>query len=325
MRKVWTLVSFGVAAALAVGAPAANSAEPIRIQALISPNGTGRLLANTGVGPWSWDACVPDLTRCRAFGNGREIETRGAPGGTVFRVKSSGATGISPVWRGRVSALKPPSVDGPLRANGYVSPVPGVWRGGWKGELSLLQLSACATPAGQDCTALTDPHYARTCAASASFALDDQFTGSYLRVAQRRVGAGPPIEPAYAVTSPYESEVWRRDRITTASVIGLIAPAANPYTGECGAPPPARAHLSKQGIAVIECPAGCRAEMSASRNGHHLQIKRTLPTRDALIASPPAMLRVPRDALASSGTGNLRLVVEINDETVAQRTIRFQH
>jgi hypothetical protein len=321
MRKVSTLASFVVVGVLSITAPLATSSERIHIQAGINPDGNGRLLVNSGEGPWAWEACTPDLTTCAPFGNGREIETIGASPGTVFRVEGNGATGVSPEWRGRVNQVKPPSIDGLTRANEFVSPVPGMWSGGWKNEFSQVQLSACATPAGQDCMALTDLHYVRNCAASASFALDAKVAGSYLRIAQSLIGAGPPVEPSYAVTSPYGGEVWGRSRITSVAVVGQIAPAVNPYPGECGPPPRGRAFISKQGVALIECPAGCRAALIGSRNGRHVRITRSLPARDALIIAPPARLRVPDGILAGTGAGSVHLVAEIDGNQVAQRTI----
>lgn len=321
MRKVSTLASFVVLVMLAIYAPSASSAERIHIQARIDPDGSGRLSATTGVGVWSWQACEPGLTRCVPFGNGREIKTNGTPSGTVFRVRSDDATGVSPEWRGRVKQVKPPSVDGIIRANEFVSPIPGMWSGGWRGEFSEMQLSACATPAGQGCTALTDLHYVRNCAGSASFALDARFVGSYLRVAQGRIGAGPPVEPSYAVTSPYGAEVWGRSRITSAAVLGEIASAVNPYPGECGPSPRGRAHISKKGVAFIECPGGCRAALIVRANGRRARIVRKLPAQNALIVAPPTELHVPHTKLA--GMGSIRFVVKVDSWRVAQRTVLF--
>jgi len=315
------LAGLAVAAGAIILAPSpASASDWIKTQALVNPDGTGRLLANYGTAPWLWEACRPNFASCAPFGKrDRTVEKVDAPPGTIFRVESEGATGVSPEWRGRVTQLKPPSVEGLIRANEFVSPVPGRWGGGWDGEFSQMQLSACATSAGQECIPLTNTHYARSCAGSASFTLDARFTGSYLRVAERRVGAGPPVEPAYGVTSPNVGEVWGRSRITSVAILGQIAPAVSPYPGECGPPPPGRAFISRQGIALVECPGGCRAALIGSRSGRQVRIERSVPEHDALLVPPPTSLRLPLRTL--KGTGTVRLIVQLDGEQVAQRTI----
>lgn len=157
MMKVRIVVLVG--ASILVGglsAAAAGSADALRMQALISPGGSGRLLVSNGAAPWVWEACAPDRSSCRPFGRGREIETRGVPSGTVFQVESHGAGGVSPGWRSRLTPTSKPTVDGIVRANEYVNPTSGRWIGGWKGEFSGLQLSTCATAAGKGCTTHTD-------------------------------------------------------------------------------------------------------------------------------------------------------------------------
>jgi hypothetical protein len=209
-----------------------------------------------------------------------------------------------------------------IRANEFISPVSARWSGGWKGEFSEMQLSACATSAGEDCTTLTDLHYVRSCAASASFTLDARFTGSYLRVADSRIGVGPPVEPSYAVNSPYGDEVWGRSVSTSVAVVGQIAPAVHPYPGECGPPSPGGAFISKRGVALIDCPGGCRAALIAGRNRRHARIMRSLRPQNTLIVAPPAKLRVPHNTLVRIGARSVWLAVEIDGEQVAQRTIR---
>ncbi len=322
-RSLFCLV---VTAAVAAGwgGVAPSSAESIRMQALVNANGSGHLFVNTSPGPWSWEACTSDLTDCEPFGKGREIETGHAAPGTVFRVKSRESTGVSPEWRGRVTQIKAPRVHGPIRANEFISPMAGMWSGGWKGEYSALQLSACATSTGQGCTSLTDPHYVRDCAASASFVLDAKFVGSFLRVANRRLGAGPLFSPPYATSSPHGAEVWRSSRNTSVAVVGQISPAVNDHPGECGPPPPGRALLSRRGVAFIDCQGGCRAALIAKRNGRYIRVKRNLSPRNALLVTPPVELRAPvRTILARFGEGRVRLVVRINGKQVAQRTTRF--
>lgn len=319
--RLGTVLLAGLSLWLAgLSAVPASSADALRMQALISPNGSGRLLVNNGAAPWIWSACAPDRLSCKPIEGGREIETKDARSGTVFRVESHGATGLSPEWRGRVTLVGKPTIDGVIRANEFVSPMPGQWVGGWRGEFSELQLSACATAAGQDCTTLSDPNYVRSCDVDASFALDEKFVGTYLRVANRRIGAGPLIRPAFAVTSPYGSDVWERKRNTSVVVVGQIAVPARAYPGECGSPPPGTALIDEQGHALVDCQGGCRTALVASREGHQVRISRTLPSRSALIVPPPAELRLAsRTIRARLGVGRVRFVVKINGKTAAQR------
>jgi hypothetical protein len=225
-----------------------------------------------------------------------------------------------------LSQVKPPSAAGLVRAGEFVSPVPGLWSGGWQGEFSEMQLAACATAAGQNCTTLTDPHYARNCSVGAAFALDPRFAGGYLRVAQRRIGPGPPVGPSYAVTSPYGAQVLPRNPITSVVIAGQIAPPVSPAPRDCGPPPPARTFITKQGVAVVECPAGCLAVLVGSRDGQHWRTVRSSPEQNALIVRPAMRLRLPCNRLVGSKPESTRLVVQIDGKRAAQRTIRvFPH
>jgi hypothetical protein len=322
MMKI-AVILFGAVSVWAAGlsvAPA--SADTLRMQALISPNGSGRLFVNYGAPPWVWEACTPDHRSCEPAGRGREIETKGAPPGTVFQVRSHNAAGLSPEWRGRLTPVRKPAVDGIIRANEFVSPIPGQWAGGWRDEFSELQLSACATAAGQDCTTLTDSHYVRSCDTDASFALGEEFVGAYFRVANRRVGASPPIGPAFAVTSPHGGEVWGQTRNTSVAVLGQIAAPTQAYSGECGPPPPGNAVIDAQGHALVDCQGGCRAALVASRRGHQVQVSRTLPPRSALLVTPPAELRLASRTIQTRlGAGKVRFVAKINGKTAAQRVV----
>lgn len=302
--------------------PLAASADVLRVQALIAPSGSGRLLVNNGSAPWSWEAC--NRSGCKPFAGGREIQTRGASAGTVFRVESHGDAGLSPEWRGRLTQIEPPGVDGVIRANDFVSPIPARWRGGWEGEFSETQLSACVTASGEDCTTLTDPSFPRSCAKDASFALDARFVGRFLRVANRRVGGGPLFRTAIAVTSPYGGEVWAGSRNTAVRIAGRIAAPTSAYIGECGPPPPGRAVIDQRGRAWVDCLSACRASLAASQNGVRLRVTRTLPSRSALLVTPPVMLRVPsRIIKARLGPGRVRLALEIDGKQVAQRSMDY--
>lgn len=299
------------------------ASEEIRMQTLLNEDGTGRLFVNDSGGPWKWQACAPDRTECVPFGGGREIATGGARPETVFRVESHGTMGVSPEWRGRVRQSAPPSVYGVIRANEFVSPVPAGWSGGWAGELSQMQLAACATPTGQNCTTLTELHYVRGCEGSASFVLNPAFAGDYLRVAERRLGSGRIFEPAYAVSSPYRGEVWQRNRITATAVVGQIAPAVNPFPGECGPPPPGEASISRQGIASVRCRGGCHAVLVARSDKRQARVARRVPAEEQLVVAPATELEVPRRAQRRLGAGSVSLRVTIGGRVAAHRTVRL--
>lgn len=64
--------------------------------------------------------------------------------GTVFEAQANvagqGVTARSRPYLGRVHWTEPPGIDGRIRANGFVWPVPAKWNGGWGNERSYPQL-----------------------------------------------------------------------------------------------------------------------------------------------------------------------------------------
>lgn len=303
----------------------AQAAGRYRVQTFISPNGTGQMFAS-GIAPWTWEACTPDLKTCEPFARGREAKTAGAPAGTVFRLRDGGGESfLSPEWRGPLNALAPPRVAGIIAANEFVSPVRGLWSGGWQGENSELQLSACATEVGapEECVSLTDTHYIRPpgCSRSNSFGLDPRFVGQYLRVADRQSG-GPHAEPAYGVVYPFGSEVWGRSRTTSVAIVARIAPAVTVSRGECGPSPAPTATISAGGVARVECGGGCRVALVGTRIGRRQLMTRRIAQQDLLRPEPALEMQLPRAALARLGAGKVRLFVEVDGRRLAQRTIR---
>jgi hypothetical protein len=308
--------------ALFLGSAPASAKDEIKMQALLNPDGTGRLFLNTGEGPFRWEACAPDLTECQNFGGGHDISTRGAPAGTVFRVEDRyEVQGTSPEWKGRLKEVAPPTVFGLIEANQFVTPVPGEWSGGWAGEGSQMQLSACATPTGDECTSLTSLHYVRRCPWSASIPIDASFVGRYLRVADHQPGAGPIVEPAYGVTSPYGAEVWSGTRSTSVAFVGQIAPATSAPAGNCGPPPAPTARISSEGVARAECGGGCRVALIGSRKGRKRRITRQIPQQDLLRPEAATEIWLSDSLLSELGAGVVRLTVEVDGRRLAQRTI----
>ena len=315
-------VLLALAALLIVAVPA-SSAHELRIQTTINPSGrTGSLSVASPPGSIGWEACTAKLTDCEPFGRGFSIETNGAPAGTVFRVRNTeGESGISPEWAGPLKELAPPRVAGEIQANGYVTPIPGLWSGGWRAEPAEMQLSACESEAGEGCVSLTNPHYVRRCPWDASFYLEPRFAGWFLRVADRQNG-GPHVEPPYGLTTPYGAEVFGQSRTTSVAIAGQIAPAVSPAAGECGPPPAPVATISSEGIARLECGGGCSAALVATRQGRRRSISRELHEENLLRPRAAVELHLTPSQLASLGVGKIRLVVEIDGARVAQRTIR---
>lgn len=324
---------FAAAGAMLAAVPALAAEEGIEMQALLKDDGSGFLFVNTPQEPMTWEACSSTLTNCTPFGSGGELATAGASPVRIFRVTGgAGSIGLSPVWHGNVSSTSPPSVRGSVRANELVTPVPGGWGGGWGGdEPDFMQLSACPTPTGENCVTLTHSHYAASCANEAAV-LDPAFVGDYLRVADRRNGAGPHIVPLYGVGSPYGLDIWTAGPRTSAAIVGRIAPAQHRRTARCGPPPLNAAAISKRGVAIVECRLGCRTVLIAKHKRRRARVVRRLPRKRALPRRlgerpiplrGPAALRPPRRFSAPLGHRRVRVIVKIDGRQAARRTVRL--
>lgn len=244
MRTCLTLLA---AVTVACVPASAGAVERATVSTSLKPNGSGFLIANGRSNPedqtWAWQACSTNLSSCTPFGKSRTVDTSGAGPNTRFRATSSyGVTGVSSIWRGRVKPLSPPAITGIVRANERVTPVAALWQGGWSDDYDLFQLAACESPRGLRCTTLTDLNYPDGCPHGAAV-LDPQFTGGYLRVANRRIGAGTAFLD-FAVPTPYGRGIWAADRITSVTIVGRIARATGPHTVKCGPPPLSEAPAS---------------------------------------------------------------------------------
>jgi hypothetical protein len=297
------------------------------IQPLLNSDGTGSMFVGWGTAPWTWEACTSKLKDCEPFAKGQEVQTAGAPAGTVFRVTDGeGEVGLSPVWLGALKAVVPPKVTGAIEANGFVSPVQGAWSGGWLGEAGKLQLSACITETGEQCVSISNPQRL-ACAPSASFSIDPVFAGWYLRVADWHV-AGAAFTDDYTGPPPWENRNWgfeevlRRSPTTAVAIVGQIAPPVNAPAGECGPPPAPTATIDTEGIARIECAAGCSVVLAGTRKGRRQFVTRQISEQSLLRPAHTLELKLPRTAMARLGTGKIRLTVEIDGTRWAQRTIR---
>jgi hypothetical protein len=291
------------------------------------------MIANSQSNPsgetWSWQACRADGTECAAFDFGRIVGTGAAASGTVFSATSSlGATATSAVWHGNVSPATPPAVSGVVRANALVTPVPGTWNGGWDGDRDVTQLAACAGANGSGCTSLTDEHYPAGCRSGAAV-IDPVFTGRYLRVGNRRRGSGEALA-AFAVGSPYSSDVMAAGPTTAVAIVGPIGPSEGPRQATCGPRPivcrpgiarsacitAPTATISGRGVARVRCLSACTVTLRAQRGRNSRRISRSLSKNDVVT------VQFSRRALASLGGRQVRLRVFVDGQERERRTIK---
>ncbi|HEU5062847.1 MAG TPA: hypothetical protein VFT79_06810 [Solirubrobacterales bacterium] len=306
----------------------ASAAESASIQAILTPEGGGRMIANSQTNPddesWSWEACTVDLRTCTPFTEGRIVETAGAPVPSVFRVTSSrGATTLSPQWNGKVTSTSLPSIAGTVRANELVVPVPGEWSGGWEGDVDWTQLAACKGPNDNDCTTLTHRHYVGGCANGAAV-IDPMFTGMYLRVADRRIPAHTP-ELAYAVGSPYTPDIWPAGATVSVAFAGRIKAATGPPASDCGPSPLVEASISSRGVATVRCGLGCRATLVARQGKRKAAVVRKLAPLPYVPreASAQPKLRLRPGQKKRFNPGPIRMIVKVYGRSVASRTVTF--
>lgn len=290
----------------------------VEVQALLREDGSGSLLVgNPEEAHWSWEACSPDLSSCRPFGRGWEISTAGVAAETVFRVSGAGKTGLSPLWRGNLAVLAPPSVRGPLRANELVTPVPASWDGGWDGDFDQTQLSVCARPTGGPCIAITEPKNPNPPCPDEAAVLDPAFAGRYLRIADRRFSLDTGF--TYEGVFPFHRSLWASDGQTAVAMLGRIAAANGPRTAGCGPGPLRLASISKRGVAQVRCPLGCRAVVIGRRDGFVARVARWASPRGPF--GPAAVLELSTRLAQRLGEGRVRMTVEVDGRRAARRTV----
>lgn len=297
----------------------AVASEEASVETFLKEDGSGELWAQETEREgrrWTWEACDVQLTSCVAYAKDNPTTTARAAPETIFRATSAaGHSALSPVWHGKVESVEPPTVRGEVRANELVRPIPGRWSGGWDGDYNWMQLAACKRASGGDCITLTDQHYNGSCSHEAAV-IDRAFTGYYLRVADRRVEEWAGIS-LYAISTPYAGELWKPGPLTRVAIVGRIKHASSPRTAKCGPPPiVARAFISKAGVARVKCTLGCRVTLRASRSGRHVKVG----SRVRLFAKE---LKLPKRKLKYLGAGRARMVVLIDGERAARRTVRL--
>lgn len=318
-RHAMALVGAAGLTACMLGLLPSPATAEIRMQPLLADDGSGRLFVNNSGGPWTWESCKPNLTRCTPFARGRDISTRSASPGTVFRVTGRGDIGTSPVWHGDLDIVRPPSTRGRLRANELVTPITATWSGGWDGDFDQTQLAICRTARGHGCISITDPKYIRGCQRDRAF-IDPAFTGYFLRVADRRLGPGT-IFTNEAVGSPYWRPIWRRDGQTAVAIVGRIKRSRGSQKAGCEPAPLNQASISGRGIAFVRCVLGCRVALIAVQGSVRVRVIRGIRSRNAAGTRRSRRIQLPHRQLAQLGPGNVQVIVKIDGEPVAQRDI----
>lgn len=282
-------------------------------QVLLNPDGSGRVFMNNGSTP-SWKACRPDLTVCTAFATGN-FSTGDAPSGTVFW---DGENLVTPIWRGTLREIEPPSARGEIRGNEVVTPVAGLWAGGWEDDYDDLTFSICKTAAGENCLTINKEGLRGECSARGAVLIDPTFAGRYLRVIDQRYGSGTVFagvgHPDY-----YPAGKFKPGATVSMAVVSKIATATGPPSINCGPLPLTEASISKDGAAAVSCRIlGCRVELIARRGRKMARLKRTLPPRPT---GRPAKLRLTPSSLERLEGSPILFMVKINGQTVARRTI----
>jgi len=298
-------------------APAAGALGHLPFQVLLNVDGSGHIFMNNGAVP-SWQVCRPGPTGCAPFTTGN-FATGNAPAESVFW---GGGDLVTPVWKGNLREVTPPSVLGRVRGNEVVTPVAGTWEGGWEDDYDSLSLSICMTVSGDHCLQVNHEGPERSCGSDGATLIDPAFAGRYLRVVDRRYGSGTVFagvgHPAYYPIGKVEPEAT-----VSVATVGRIAPATGAPSVDCGAPPLFTAEISSGGSAQVTCRvAGCRAVLIVRRHGRKASVKRKLPPVP-IWKGKPVTLRLARRALERLGGGPARVTVEVNGGTIAQRTVKL--
>jgi hypothetical protein len=157
-----------------------------------------------------------------------------------------------------------------------------------------MQLAACVTAAGADCTTLTDPDFPGGCPNGAAV-IDPEFAGQYLRVADQTYGPGS-IFALQDDSSPYDQAVWPAAATTAVAIVGRIAPSSEQPAANCAVPLPVT--VTSRGVAQIPRAFGSfTATLLVTRGAAHQRVTRTFS------GSAPATLQLSRTQLRRLGSG----------------------
>jgi hypothetical protein len=311
-----TIASVAILLVLAgLEASGAGAIGRFPFQVLLDPDGSGRIFMNDGSKP-SWELCKPGLTECRPFATGN-FTTNGAPANSVFW---AGGDLMTPLWRGNLHSVAPPSVQGKVRANEIVTPLAGGWEGGWESDYDDLSLSICKTASGERCLQVNhEGPLARSCGPHEATLLDPAFVGRYLRVVDHRYGEGTVFagvgHPPY-----YPLEIESGPTISMA-VVGKIAPSSGPPRRSCGPPPLFSASIEAAGSAEASCTlVGCRVLLTARCPKGSARVGRML-SPSGYFGTKTTTLRFPAATVDRVEGCKARAMVKINGEVVARRAV----
>jgi hypothetical protein len=303
--------------ALGFGASSAQALGRLPFQVLMNADGSGRIFMNNGSTP-SWKICRADLAGCTPFASGNFSTGSAAPGSVFW----AGDDLITPVWKGNLHEVEPPSVRGRVRGNEVVTPVAGLWEGGWEDDYDELTLSICMTALGERCLQINQEGPEKRCGPEGATLIDPAFAGRYLRVVDRRYGSGTLFagvgHPAYYPIGKIEPGAT-----VSMAIFGRIAPARGPAGAHCGPPPLFTASISGDGSAEVTCRVlGCRATLVAHCRGRKARVERKLPPAP-LWGSRPAKLRLAPALFERVEGGPISVTVRINGRAATHRTVKL--
>jgi hypothetical protein len=317
MGRTGAIIACGAILLVLAGLSAADAAAVGRFpfQVLLNEDGSGRIFMNDRRTP-SWEVCKPGPTECRPFATGN-FSTDGAPAGSVFW---AGGDLTTPLWKGNLRSVALPSVQGKPRANEIVTPVAGVWEGGWESDYDDLSLSICKTATAERCFQVNhEGPRARGCGPNEAALLDPAFAGRYLRVVDQRYGEGTVFagvgHPPY-----YPLKIGPGPTIAMA-VVGRIAPSNAPPQRRCGPPPLSSASIAPGGAATVSCSLiTCRAVLAVRCPEGGAKAARRLSPSDYYDAKTTTLRLSPAAIERLEGCRAIAKV-RINRSLLAQRRV----
>jgi hypothetical protein len=303
--------------ALGPGSPDAEALGRLPFQVLLNADGSGRIFMNDGTTP-SWKVCKPGLTDCRQFATGN-FSTGGAPAGSVFW---AGGDLLTPLWKGNLRSVGPPSVRGKVRGNEIVVPVAGRWEGGWESDYDDLSLSICKTPSAKRCLQVNhEEARGRRCGPDEATLIDPAFAGRYLRVVDHRYGEGTLF--AGVGHPPYFPLEIDPEPTVAMAIVGRIAPASGSPEADCGPPPLFEASISADGSARVTCTLlACRAVLRARCADGGARVGTRLPAA-RFYGSSSATLRFSPRAIERLEGCRARETVKVNGRVLGRRAVRL--
>jgi hypothetical protein len=203
----------------------------------VNQDGRGVLFANTvsgwARGSMTWQACMPDAGCAAAqprASDDRVLDVGDAPSGTTFIATASDGSqsfsATSASYRGRLGIALYPGVKGRLRTGHVITPVPGIWVGGWGYERPNLQLQVCRTQHDESCEVISATFYWEKCPGTGA-RIPQRYLGWYVRVADQRIGQNT-VFAARGYRRPQDLEPLRTAPDTAVATVGRIGAGRGP-------------------------------------------------------------------------------------------------